>query len=332
MSLKFFSQITTVFVAVVTCFGSWSCSGSSLSGKTETIHIGVPPLEQNTLIYVAEQKGFFTNNGLRVTIRDYDTGVTAIQGLLDGKVSIAGAAEFPVVRAIFRKEEIRVIACYDKFENDYIVGRSDRGIGKIPDLKGKRIGVTLKTINEFYLGRFLELNGMNIRDVTLVDLAPAQYLKAFGGGEVDAVIAWQPHIHRLEKEVKRTVVWPAQSSQPVFGVLVCSNGWLAQHGDTVKRFLKSLRQAEDHLIRHSGDAKTIVQKRLGYEDSYVDHIWPQHQFSLSLDETLVVAMKDEAQWLLDGHLVNEKTMPDFVSYIHMDGLKAVKPEAVNIVR
>ena len=202
-------------------------------------------------------------------IKDYDTGVTAIKGLLKGEVDIAGAAEFPFVRAVFRKEEIRVIACNDKFENDYIVGRKDRGITKISDLKGKRIGVALKTINEFYLGRFLELNGMNIRDVTLVDLAPAQYLKAIAGGEVDAIIAWQPYVHRIEKEVKGVVVWPAQSSQAAFGVLVCSNGWLTQHTDTVKRFLKSLREAEDHLVRHPDEAKAIVQKRLSYDDSYI---------------------------------------------------------------
>jgi NitT/TauT family transport system substrate-binding protein len=287
-SLKRFFPITAVLVAAVTCFGSWACSRSDSSGKKEAIHIGVPPLEQNALLYIAEHKGFFTNNGLVVTIKDYDTGVTAIKGLLNGEVNIAAAAEFPVVRAISEKEEIRVIACYDKFENDYIVGRQDRGIKKISDLKGKKIGAALKTINEFYLGRFLELNGMHIRDVTLVDLAPAQYLKAFGSGEVDAIIAWQPYIHRLAKEVKGVVIWPGQSSQAAFGILVCGNGWLAQHADAVRRFLKSLREAEDHLVRHPGEARTILQKRLGYEDSYVASIWPQHRFSLSLDQTLVI--------------------------------------------
>lgn len=331
LSLKHLFRITVVLVAAWTCLGSWSCSRSDYSGRMETIHIGVPPLEQNALLYVAEHKGFFANNGLLIAIKDYDTGVTAIKGLLNGEVNIAGAAEFPVVRAVFQKEDVRVIACNDKFENDYIVGRRDRGFTKISDLKGKRIGVALKTINEFYLGRFLELNGMNIRDVTLIDLAPVQYLKAFGGGEVDAIIAWQPYVHRLEKQVKGAVVWPGQSSQAAFGVLVCSNGWLAQHADTVKRFFKSLREAEDHLVRHPDEAKTIVQKRLSYEDSYVAHVWPQHRFALSLDQTLVVAMKDEAQWLIDSHLTNEKTIPDFVSHIHTDALKAVKPDSVNII-
>jgi len=330
--IRRFFPITTILVVLLTVLISWSCSKSDYSGKLQTIKIGVPPLEQNALLYVAENQKFFQGNGLTVAIRDYDSGVTAINGMLKGEVDIAEAAEFPFVRAIFQKEKICIVASNDKFENDYIVARRDRGITKISDLKGKRIGVALKTINEFYLGRFLALNGMDIRDVALVDLAPAQYLKAIAGGEIDAIIAWQPYIDRIQKELKGVAVWPAQSSQAAYGVLVCSSEWVKQHNDKVKRFLKSLRDAEEYLVRHPDEAKAIVRKRLNYDDSYIASVWPQHQFTLSLDQTLIVAMKDEAQWMINSNLTSDKTIPDFMNYIYLDGLKAVKPEAVNIIR
>jgi NitT/TauT family transport system substrate-binding protein len=312
--------------------GSWSCSRSDYSGKKETLTIGVSPLEQNALLYVADHEKFFVKNGLHVQIKDYDSGVTAINGLLKGEADIAEAAEFPFVRAVFQKEKIRVIACNDKFENDYVVGRKDRGIKSISDLKRKRIGVTLKTINEFYIGRFLALNDINIKDVTLVDIKPAEFVKSIAGGDIDALIAWQPYIHRIEKEVTGSVVWPAQSSQAVYGILVSGSEWLTDHADTVTRFLKSLREAEDYLVRHPKEAKAIVQKRLNYGDSYIASIWPQHRFSLSLDQTLIVAMKDESQWMINSGLTTEKTIPDFVNFIYVDGLKTVKPEAVSIIR
>jgi hypothetical protein len=31
-------------------------------------------------------------------------------------------------------------------------------------------------------------------------------------------------------------------------------------------------------------------------------------------------------------MTREKEVPDFMNYIYVDGLKAVKPEAVNIIR
>ena len=310
----------------------WSCSRGDDSGKVETITIGVPPLEQNALLYVADPKRFFADHGLHIVLKEYDSGVTAINAMLKGEVDIAEAAEFPFVRAVFQKEKILVIACNDRFENNYIVGRKDRGITRISDLKGKKIGVALKTINEFYLGRFLTLNGMNMKDVTLIDINPAQYVNAIAASDVDAIIAWQPYIERIQREVKEVIVWPAQGSQAVYSVLLCSSGWLSQHTDTVKRFLKSLREAEDYLVRHPDESKAIVQKHLNYDDSYISSVWPQHRFSLSLDQTLIVAMKDEAQWMINNNLTSEKTLPEFADYIYLDGLKAVKPEVVNIIR
>jgi NitT/TauT family transport system substrate-binding protein len=322
----------TVLLILMTGIGSWSCSKRDDSGRMENIIIGAPPLEQNALIYIADDQRFFARNGLNISIKDYDSGVTALNGMLKGEVDIAESAEFPFVRAVFQKEEIRLIGCNDRFENDYIVGRKDRRITKSSDLKGKRIGLTLNTINEFYLGRFLALNGMSIRDVVLVDLTPAQYVKALGGGQVDAVIAWQPYIHRIEKEVSGVIVWPAQSGQAVYGVLVCSRGELTQRTDAVQRFLKSLAEAEDYLVHHPDEAKAIVRKRLNYDDSYMARIWPQHRVSLSLDQTLIVAMKDEAQWMINSNLTSEKTLPDFVNYLYTDTLKAVRPEAVSIIQ
>lgn len=325
---------TTILVAViVTAFASWSCSLGVNSRNVETITIGVPPLEQNALLYVAENQKFFAGNGLNVIIKDYDSGVTAIDGMLKGEAQIAEAAEFPFVRAVIQKEQISMIAGNDKFQNDYLVGRKDRGINNVADLKGKRIGVTRQTINEFFLGRFLELNGINLQNVTLVDAAPAQFVNAITGGDVDAIIAWQPYINQIvEQEGNGVAIWPAQSSQPVYGVLVCSNGWLTQHNNTVERFLKSLAEAEDYLVGHPAEAKAIVQKRLNYDDSYIASVWPNHQFSLSLDFSLLVAMNDESHWIISNNLTSEKQVPNFSDYIYLEGLKKVKPESVNITR
>ena len=76
----------------------------------------------------------------------------------------------------------------------------------------------------------------------------------------------------------------------------------------------------------------IVQKRLNYDDAYMKTMRHQHQYSLSLDQSLILAMEDEARWVIDNDPTTEKQVPDFLEYIHADGLAAVKPGAVNIIR
>ena len=311
--------------------GSWSCSSGD-GGETNPITVAVPSLEQNALLYVAESRGLFSRHNLDIIIKDFDTGVAAINAMLNGEADIAGAAEFPFVRSAFEKAPVQVIAHSDKFQNDYILARKDKGIERVSDLKGKRIGVTLKTINEFYLGRFLSLHGLTMQDVTPVDVRPAQFVSAITAGHVDAIIAWQPYVDQIQKAMAEVIAWPAQGSQPVFGVLVATDAWLAQHSEEVERFLRSLKEAEDYLVRHPDEAMAIVQRRLNYDVEYLARVWPLHQFSLSLDLSLITAMNDEARWMIGNNLTTEKAAPDFYDFIYVDGLKAVKPEAVNIVR
>ncbi len=66
--------------------------------------------------------------------------------------------------------------------------------------------------------------------------------------------------------------------------------------------------------------------------SHIEEVWRENHFSLTLDYSLIIAMNDEARWMIDNHLANGKTVPDFRDYICPEGLKAVKPQAVFIFR
>lgn len=320
--------LTLVGISLLAFMAS-SCQDRN-AGKLETITLGLPALEQNALIYVAEQQGFFAQNNLKVVIRDFDTGVSAIEAMSKGEVDVAGAAEFPFVGSALRQEQINIIATTDKFENDYLVGRRDRGVEKVADLKGKRIGVARQSITEFFLGRLLELQGIKLEEVTLVDVKPARFVDALAQGEVDALVAWQPYIHQIQEQVNGVVVLPAQSNQSVYGVLIGTNSWLRQHPNLVVSLLKSLKAAEDYIVLRPEQARATVQKRLGYDDRYMASIWTEHQFGLSLDHSLVVAMTDEARWMIKNRLTNAQQSPDFLNSVYVDGLVMVKPEAVDI--
>ncbi len=91
-------------------------------------------------------------------------------------------------------------------------------------------------------------------------------------------------------------------------------------------------QAEEYTITHPDGAKAIVQKWMNYTDATMAAIWPDHQYSLTLDQSFVLAMEDEARWMIKNNLITEEQVPNFLDYIHEDGLKAIKPEAVNIIR
>ena len=91
-------------------------------------------------------------------------------------------------------------------------------------------------------------------------------------------------------------------------------------------------QAESYLASHQSEAKAIVRKRMNFDNAYLEIILQRYQFSLSLDQSLITAMEDEASWMIKNNLTTEKKVPDFVNYTYVDGLKAIKPEAVNLIQ
>lgn len=338
MNLKLGKKMITAILLVIVTASLISAAFLYLnnqdhqSSDIESITIAVPPLEQNALLYVAANQGFFIKNHVNVSIKNYDSGVTSINGLLSGEVQIAEAAEFPFVNAVCKNYSLSVIGVNDKFENDYIVGLQGHGIENISDLKGKTIGVAKGTIAEFYLGRFLDLNAISLEQVHVVDIRPNDYVEAVANGTVDALVAWQPYINQIQNGVNKIATWEVQSGQEAFGVLVCSNDWLIQHPNTVEHYLKALNEAQKYALNHPDGAKEIVENKLNYSESYVASVWHNHTFGLSLDQALVIAMKDETQWIINNNLTNATTVPNFIDYIYFDGLLAVDPTAVTIIR
>jgi sulfonate transport system substrate-binding protein len=98
--------------------------------------------------------------------------------MLNGDLDVSVSAEYPVIMAIMGNKRLDIIGTIDRYQNEEIIGRRDRGIENISGLKGKRMGVARGTICEFFLGRFLNLQGMNLSDVNLIDIPASEAVDA----------------------------------------------------------------------------------------------------------------------------------------------------------
>jgi NitT/TauT family transport system substrate-binding protein len=199
------------------------------------------------------------------------------------------------------------------------------------DLKGKRIGLLRGTEAEFYLGRYLELHDMCLKDVTLVNDDPSHSADALANGSVDAFVVGYDLIGTIEDRLgSNIIVWPQQNRQAAFAVMACRSDWAASHQELINRFLTSLAQAEEYSIVNPKIARAIIQKKLHRDDKYMSAAWPMHQLSLSLDQSLITAMEDEGRWIIKNDLTAERTIPDFRDYVYQKCLEKVKPESVEI--
>jgi NitT/TauT family transport system substrate-binding protein len=330
---------TVYIVVILACsvaiiVGAWYLLAPqpAYAGPEESVVVGTPPLEYSALVWIADDRGFFRDNGLNVTLKHYDAGTYAVPGMLAGETDLALASEYVLAQNALSDQAISTLASIDTFQSVAIIARKDHGIAQVADLKGKKIGVTRKSTPEFYLGRYLELHGMSIDEVTMVDLQPQQMSDALERGDIDAVVTWQPFVYQITGRMGDTVTsWPAQAEQRGYWLVIARNDWPASHPGTARRFITALRQAGDFTRAHPAEAQAVVQGRMGTDAAYVAAVWPENTFTLSLDQSLLLAMEDEARWMIANNLTPARQMPNYLDYVTTGPFSEVRPEAMRII-
>jgi ABC-type nitrate/sulfonate/bicarbonate transport system substrate-binding protein len=327
--------VIIVIVFILGCAMAWYLQYTlrKASGPSEPITIAIIPSEYSTLVWIAEDRGYFLDNQLNASLKNYNTGASSLDALSTHEADFSISSEYAFISHVLNGADIRQIADIDKAENEYLIGRRDKGILTISDLKGKKIGVLRKGAAEFYLGRYLDLHGISLGDVTLVNEQFAQSVLSIMNGTIDATLLPEPQAYMIQKKLgDNAIVWPAQSGQLLFMGVSCTQDTITRNPALIERLLRSLHQAEQFVQEHPDEAKAIVQRRMQYDPAYMEKIWPEHQFSLTLDQSLIVAMEDETRWMMKNNLTNTSVIPNYLDYVYTRGMNTVKPESMNIIR
>jgi hypothetical protein len=62
-----------------------------------------------------------------------------------------------------------------------------------------------------------------------------------------------------------------------------------------------------------------------------ENILPTIQYELSLKQALLVAMENEARWIIETDQTETRDTPNFLEMFSFEGLETVNPDGVNII-
>jgi NitT/TauT family transport system substrate-binding protein len=236
--------------------------------------------------------------------------------------------------AVLKGEKISVIATIQSStKNEAIVARKDRGISKPADLRSKKVAVTFGTSGDFMLSSVLIVNRLSGENIRRVNLQPEELTAAVLTGRVDAAATWNPYVAQLAKALgdKATVFYSENVYTETFNIAALQD-LVRKKPETVKRILKAVAKAEAFARNNPAEARALVAKLTGIDKQLTDELWGLNEFSVTLNQSLIIALEDEARWAIKNGLTSAKKVPNFLDYVYLDGLAAVKPEAVRIIR
>jgi NitT/TauT family transport system substrate-binding protein len=325
------ARLFIILLIVLAVIATASCA-SPAPKPLEKVNIASLRGEYYCLLWVADRMGYFRDNGLQVEIKRYETGPACLDELEAGRADLATAAEYPLVVRSFSNSELRVVAVVDRPTTMEMVARRDAGVSIPADLRGKRIGTARYTSADFALVNFLLYNRLPVEQVDIRYMSPTQLVDNITAGYLDAVLMYEPSLYAIKSKLGTNAIsWAANQGRATFTALISTDSIIKARPAMVQSLLNSLLQAELFVKSHPDDAAAILQEEMKVDRSYIDYAWPKHKFELSLDQGMIVAMEEEARWMIKSRQVQAAGVPNYLDFIYLGAMQAVKPAGITVI-
>jgi len=290
-----------------------------------TIATGVDPAFSQ--FYVAQQAGFFTKNGLDVSINTGPSGSAMVPFLINNQINAAYGSDLAGV--INHNIDPKIVAVADgtllvKWES--VVGRD---IPDLAGLKGKKIGIAKGTGAEIFWIGVMKKYGLTPSDYTVVDIEAPEMVAALERGDISAFAVWEPWPTRAVTSIKGAkILVDGEGIVKNRNFIYMNRGWIEKNRDTAERFIKSLCEANDLINTDRPATAKMVAKFLSMPVSLATELMPKLEYDMFWTDASLVAIKDSEDLLIQRGKM--KAPLNYVDYVYPDLLKAVRPDAVRL--
>ncbi len=185
-------------------FVATACSGSATLAPTTTVatpnpSATQPPVEKVTFrldwvptgtsayAYLAVAKGFFTEQGLDVTVEPGQGSKPSIDLVANGSDTFGSAEGGVVVQAVTQGEKVKMVSSTYPAGGNGILALKSSGITKPQDLVGKTVGIPTASSAFQLWPAFLAANNIDPNSVKVVNLASSALVTQLVAKTVDAV-------------------------------------------------------------------------------------------------------------------------------------------------
>lgn len=330
-----FSVFTLVLVSVLGAgfagLAYWQGPAGDKATSYRSLTLGLPMQPSTALVLIARANGYFADEGLPLTVKDYPSGKRAMaEGLFTGAADVVVASDTPVVFNALEERAFSILATVFHADNvNRIIARKDRDIKTPADLRGKRVATQRASAVHYYLHLFLLDRGLTEDDVELVFLKAEDLPKALAEGSIDAFSMREPYIGMAAKALgENAVVFAAPGIYLQTDQLIARSGLVKTHPREIATLLHALTRAERFIKQNPDRSIDIVAEQVGASRSRVAKSWPTLTPAVALQQPLLLRLENQARWAA-AH-VPGSSYPNFLDFVEEGPLKSADPDAVTI--
>jgi len=241
--------------------GGDSKGGGSASAKP--IRIGFSTWNGYIGIVIGVKEGLFKKAGVDVKYTVVEDPVQRFNALKSGSLDAIATTPDTFSRTNAQGiKTVQVLGLDASVGGDGIV--ADNKIKTVADLKGTKVGVSAGSTSQWFLAYVLDQDGMSLKDVEQVDMTSGDAGSAFATGKIPAAVTWEPWLSKTQKNPDGHVVVSTEKYPTIITDQVGFDpGFLKQHPDSVRAFVKGYLAAVDFLHSNPDKALKDVTDYLG---------------------------------------------------------------------
>jgi NitT/TauT family transport system substrate-binding protein len=277
-----------------------------------TMRIGAIGLGGEVGMFVAQERGYFRDEGLDVEFVPFRSAAEALPALASGDVAVSGGAPDPSVFNAARRDvgvklisSLSIVTSGDSaaalmIRQDHVESGRYR---ELSDLKGMNVAIhILGTTPQLYMERVLARGGLTTDDVQFTIVQIPDQVGAMANKAVDAAWAIDPFVTIIEGQGLGKKVMTVSDVFPgaVSMIILLSPVFERQQPEAVRRFAVAyLRGARDYIRASKTDSGReemvpILTKHTGLKDPalYARMSWPTLDPNGALDRQALDTMQD----------------------------------------
>lgn len=312
------------------CINSYPSGLATAGASGEKLKIGIQTSPSSSLVIVADEKGFFKEQGLDVEIVDFSAGKFALQAFLAKQLDFCVVGDVPVVLSLMNGNDFYVISQTVSTNNESrIIALKENGLENAKDFflakKRKLSSINGGTI-EFFTYNFLKYYGITPGQVEIIFMKPEDGVAALAAKSVDAMSNFEPYPFIAEEKLPgqtTSFTLPNEIYSSAY-VLTAQKDWVEKNPEKAVKFLKALIKAEDFIAKNPEESQKIVSKGTSFSEAEVKGIWKEYNMKAEITEKLLKNWNAEAAWAIETGKTKETQIPDFEKILKRDLLEKAK--------
>ncbi len=314
-----FNRIKEWLLIIFTLLSTWGCYRT----PPALLRIGLSTWPGYEFIFLAQEQGLFAQAGINVQLIEFPSLGDSRLAFERGQLDVMATTLSEVLLARENLSYCPPIVYVIDYSTGGDVILAQPSLTKIADLRGKRIGLELGSVNMYLLARALEKANLILSDVILVPMTPDIMKYAFYNKTVDAVVTYPPLAVILQQTGQTRRLFSSQEiPQEIIDVLVVQTNVIATRIDELVALIRAIEAAMQYSLAYPNKAHPLMAEREG--------INPQ-AFSKILSQQLQVIRLTEQRAFFEPRGILERTLTLMDNTLRKAGYLTSSQRTINCI-